>query len=101
MLLDECLVDITGGSCNTVALISVRLCYNRVRTLPLCVGLVNSVDNFQSLRVLGLERVEFLLQENILGGNVCENQSEAGLVGGICQSVLKDLVHGGSAKRVN
>lgn len=64
------------------------------RTLPAFVRLVNSVDDVEGVRVFGFQRVELFLEEDILGRDVCEEQSELGLVAGVRQSVLKDLVHG-------
>lgn len=64
------------------------------RTCPAGAGLVERVDHVERLRLLCLERVELLLQKNVLLGDVCEDEREARLVRGILQGVVEDLVHG-------
>lgn len=64
------------------------------RALPVRARLVDGVDDVERLRVLGLERVELLLEEDVLLGHVREDEREPRLVGRVLERVLQDLVHG-------
>ena len=68
-----------------------------VRTLPFSVGLVDGVNNLESLRVLLLEVVKLFLEQDIFGSDVGENEGELGLVSLILQCLFEDLVHGSDA----
>ena len=69
-----------------------------VRTLPFSVGLVNGVNNLESLRVLLLEVVKLFLEQDIFGSDVGEDEGEAGLVGGVLERKVENLIHGGAAE---
>ena len=67
-------------------------------TLPVGRGLVEDVVNAETL-VLGSERVEVLLEQNILGGDVGKDEVDLGLVASLAAADdgADNLQHGGDA----
>jgi hypothetical protein len=64
-------------------------------TLPVLRGLVEDVEGTEALGVGVLEILQLLLQENILLGDVTEDQSDLSLVLGVLEDLTGELVHGG------
>lgn len=62
--------------------------------LKICTWSTNRVMNIQSPRVQSLVRIEFLPEEQILFGIHAEDHSDSGLVGGIVEDPLGELVDG-------
>ena len=75
VLCDEVGVDASGGAS------------------PARFGLVEGVDDIQGVGVLALESVKLFLHEDVLLRDVGEDEGEAGLVGGVLEGVVEDLVH--------
>ena len=67
-------------------------------TFPVGPSLVDGIDDVEGLGVLLLERVELLLEKNVLLTHVSEDEGEAGLVGGVLERKVENLVHGGAAE---
>lgn len=62
-------------------------------SLPARVRLVDGVDDIELVRVFLLHLLELLAQQDVLLGDVCEDECELGLVRRICQRIFEDLVH--------
>ena len=61
-------------------------------------GLVQDVEGTEALRVRVLELGELLLEQDVLLGDVAEDEGDLGLVVGVAEDVAGDLVHGGDAR---
>jgi len=70
-------------------------------TVPAGTGSVHGIDDVKRLGMFLLEGIEFLLQQDILLGDISKNQLELGLVLGFGKRVNQDLVHRGSSGRLS
>lgn len=68
-----------------------------LRAGPVLWGVVQRVEGAHAVRVLILEVLPFALEENVLLGNVAENESDLCLVVGVLKDGAGELVHGGDA----
>lgn len=64
-------------------------------TDPVLGGLVQGVERAEALRVSVLELVKLALQQNVLLGDVAEDEGDLGLVVGVLENGSHKLVHGG------
>jgi hypothetical protein len=75
---------------------AVHIRMRRELTCPAALGLVEEVHCVEGVRELLLERVELLAEEDVLLGDVGEEEFEFGFVGFIGEGVGDDLVEGGA-----
>lgn len=64
---------------------------------PLLGGVVEDVESAETLGVGVLEVLELLLEEDVLLGNVAEDECDLGLVVGVVEDGTGELVHGGDS----
>lgn len=62
---------------------------------PVLRGLVEGVEGTEAVGVVLLKLFELTLQEDVLLGDVAENESNLGLVVGVLEDGAGELVHGG------
>lgn len=62
---------------------------------PVLGGLVEDVEGAETVGVLVLELLELLLEEDVLLGDVAEDEGDLGLVLGVLEDGARELVHGG------
>lgn len=103
MLLDCVSANESSGTYSQQArqILTLKKMSGPKHTCPVCGRLVEGIDNVEGVGVFLLHCVEFLAEEDVFLGHICEDELELGLVLGVGKGMGEDLVERGAERHVS